>query len=141
MVQGLYSLWLARNEARDGKKIQDAREMANSTVYSLNEWRSAHVHSDQGAVQAQVQKWKPSDPRWIKINVHGATAKDEREVQEAQYSEMPLVHFVDWKASSFLLLAPLKLLNFWRVCELFVLQEKGLYRECMLRWIVGLLCP
>src|SRR4051812_46080908 len=38
MVQGVYAIWLARNDARDGRKIADATEVAKSARHFLLEW-------------------------------------------------------------------------------------------------------
>lgn len=41
MIQGLYAVWLARNEARDGKKIEEAHVIAGSVARYLDEWQGA----------------------------------------------------------------------------------------------------
>lgn len=62
MIQGVYAIWLARNEARDGRRISDAREVAKSARHFLLEWDQAHVTVHR-------------EPGWHKVNIDGATAK------------------------------------------------------------------
>lgn len=42
LIQGLYGLWCARNEARDGKRIPDPCAVAERVHDHMQEWRSVH---------------------------------------------------------------------------------------------------
>ena len=42
MIQAVYGLWLARNEARDGRRIADARDVADSIIRLAEEWMLVH---------------------------------------------------------------------------------------------------
>ena len=42
MIQSVYVLWLARNEARDGIQIAPPHEIMERVVHLLHEWRGIH---------------------------------------------------------------------------------------------------
>uniref|UniRef100_A0A452ZV04 Uncharacterized protein n=1 Tax=Aegilops tauschii subsp. strangulata TaxID=200361 RepID=A0A452ZV04_AEGTS len=76
MVQGLYGLWLARNEARDrdGKRIADAKAVAERVHDHMREWTTeVHQRTARTMEPKQVERWKPPDAGWIKVNADGAT--------------------------------------------------------------------
>ena len=41
VLQGLYGLWIARNNARDRKRVQDAHEVSSSVCRYIDEWNAA----------------------------------------------------------------------------------------------------
>lgn len=43
MVQATYGLWLARNEARDGRAIAAPHEIMDTVVSYMNEWTTVHT--------------------------------------------------------------------------------------------------
>lgn len=75
MLQGVYGLWLARNEARDGNRIQAAQEVATSVSQFMDEWRETVQKKARTRVQAQPEKWKPPEQGWILANADGAVSK------------------------------------------------------------------
>lgn len=76
MVQGVYGLWLARNNARDGKGIEEAADIGRSVVKLMEEWQSVHGRKSKGVKVVPVQKWEPPALGWVKVNVDGATSKN-----------------------------------------------------------------
>jgi ribonuclease HI len=71
----LYQSWLARNEARDSKRIDDPEVIAKRSVHLLEEWRN--VQSPKATRQPKPRdRWTPPAMGWIKINVDGAMAKN-----------------------------------------------------------------
>lgn len=62
MVQGLYGLWLARNSARDGRRIEEASDTARSVVKLMEEWQSVHGRKSKIVKHVPMQKWEPPDP-------------------------------------------------------------------------------
>ena len=70
-----YSVWLARNEARDGKKIADAKIVAERIDDHMKEWREVHQRTTRTVEPKLVERWKPPKVGWIKVNADGATSK------------------------------------------------------------------
>lgn len=75
MVQGVYALWLARNETREGKRIEEAHVVAKSVSHYMQEWQTVQGSSTRSTKQQQVQKWSAPEHGWLKANVDGATSK------------------------------------------------------------------
>ncbi|XP_020181501.1 uncharacterized protein [Aegilops tauschii subsp. strangulata] len=75
MIQALYGLWCARNETRDGRMIQDARELAEKVHGYIQEWRQ--VHSKEATIKEprRPERWVPPEPGWTKANGDGATSR------------------------------------------------------------------
>ena len=72
MIQGIYALWLARNETREGKKIEDPGQIAKAVVMRLEEWqRVMGGHVSVGRSQLN-DTWKTPEQGWLKANVDGA---------------------------------------------------------------------
>lgn len=42
MIHGLYALWLARNDTRDGRRIEDPALLATRVKILMDEWRTGH---------------------------------------------------------------------------------------------------
>jgi hypothetical protein len=70
----LYQTWMARNEARDGKKIEDPEIIARRAVHLLEEWHNVQTPK---AVKPPVAKecWLPPSEGWTKVNTDGAWSK------------------------------------------------------------------
>lgn len=75
MIHALYGLWCARNETRDGKMIQDARELAVRVYDHIHEWRSVNSHEPPTKEPRSAERWKPPGMGWVKANADGATSK------------------------------------------------------------------
>lgn len=75
MIQGLYGLWLARNEAHDGKRFLEAKAVAERVDDHMREWREVPKRSIKISQPKQVERWQPPEVGWIKVNADGATSK------------------------------------------------------------------
>lgn len=76
MVQGLYGLWLARNEARDGRRIAEPHEIASSVMHYIHEWQTVQEAKVSGAPkQVVTEQWHPPETGWWKANADGASSK------------------------------------------------------------------
>ena len=53
-IHAIYGLWLARNDARDGRKMKQPHEILASVLCHLAEWKGAHSPSSQTPVQRVV---------------------------------------------------------------------------------------
>lgn len=74
-VQGVYALWLARNNAREGQRIEEAEAIARRVWHLMEEWQSIHGRKSKQVHGGQRERWKPPDDGWTKANVDGATSK------------------------------------------------------------------
>ncbi|XP_071674252.1 uncharacterized protein [Lolium perenne] len=70
----LYHAWLARNEARDGKKIDDPEIIVKRAICLLEEWHNVQVPKPI-KVKVTKERWFPPETRWIKVNTDGAWNK------------------------------------------------------------------
>lgn len=75
MIQGLYALWLARNDARDGKRIEEAGLVARRVVTLMEEWKRVRGTPEVSTRSLQHAIWEPPEAGWLKANVDGATAR------------------------------------------------------------------
>ncbi|XP_073361303.1 uncharacterized protein [Aegilops tauschii subsp. strangulata] len=75
MVQGTYALWLARNNARDGQRIEDADGIARRVFALMCEWQAIHGKKSKLDNPAPREKWCPPEDEWVKANVDGAMSK------------------------------------------------------------------
>ena len=75
MVQGVYELWLARNDTRDGKRIADAKRIARLVMAHLEERHAMHHKEAPRTTQNLKDPWRKPDCGWIKADVDGATSK------------------------------------------------------------------
>lgn len=67
MVQAVYSLWLARNEARDGRKIAEPHEISLSVAAYVREWEEIHKkevnpRAARGREAWDRRRWAGSKP-------------------------------------------------------------------------------
>jgi hypothetical protein len=70
----LYHAWLARNEARDGKRIDDPEIIVKRAIYLLEEWHNVQVPKPI-KVTVPKERWFPPESGWIKVNSDGAWNK------------------------------------------------------------------
>ena len=75
MVQGLYALWMARNNARDGKRIEEEADTAGMVRRLMEEWQNVNGRASKIPEITPVQKWSAQEEGWIKANVDGAATK------------------------------------------------------------------
>lgn len=75
MIQAMYGLWLARNEARDGVRIAHPQDIVDRVHSHLVEWRNIHAVEDKAPKSRHVQSWEPPVPGWVKVNSDGAVSK------------------------------------------------------------------
>jgi hypothetical protein len=47
----LYGMWLARNDAKDSKEIEDPRAIVSRTVVAMEESCDLHNHSTSGSAR------------------------------------------------------------------------------------------
>lgn len=74
MIQATYGLWLARNEARDGKRIAPPHEIMEYVMFHMQEWRNVHLPKERPTVSRQAQRWVAPEG-WIKLNSDGVVAE------------------------------------------------------------------
>lgn len=75
VMHGVYGLWLARNEARDGKQIAPAHEIMTGVLHHVQEWRGIHQQRHRIPADRPRQRWEVPDVGWIKINSDGTVTK------------------------------------------------------------------
>ncbi|XP_073358054.1 uncharacterized protein [Aegilops tauschii subsp. strangulata] len=75
MVQAVYTLWLARNEARDGRKITEPHELSTRVATYLNEWAEVHKKEARQREATVQQAWETPEDGWTKANVDGSLCK------------------------------------------------------------------
>lgn len=78
MIMLLYHTWLARNDTKDGKSIEDARSLVERVWRLLDEWAEAHASPASTQGGRPPEPWCPPDQGWLKVNTDGATAKTDR---------------------------------------------------------------
>ena len=74
MVQGLYALWMARNNTREGTRIEEPGDMAIMVRRLMEEWQQVNGKESKASRAPLIQNWSVPDEGWIKANVDGATA-------------------------------------------------------------------
>ncbi|KAE8770747.1 hypothetical protein D1007_57474 [Hordeum vulgare] len=75
MLQATYGLWLARNNTREGRKLQQPHEIIDSLMVQLSDWKAANETSVSQPEPKTIQKWEPPVNGWVKINSDGAVSK------------------------------------------------------------------
>lgn len=78
MINGVYGLWLARNETREGRMVKPAHEIMESVWHFMQEWRAVMTRRRSLRELSRRKKWIPPEPGWIKANSDGAMAKNDR---------------------------------------------------------------
>jgi ribonuclease HI len=67
----LYQLWLARNNTRDGRIIEDPEATACRAGALVDEW--LEIHAKPPAEKSQVrERWSPPAETWLKFNTNGS---------------------------------------------------------------------
>jgi hypothetical protein len=64
-------LWLARNDARETKQIEDPRAIAEKAKAAVEEWAAVHVKTPSSNIRS-VEHWLCPEPGWVKVNADGA---------------------------------------------------------------------
>nr|XP_020198784.1 uncharacterized protein LOC109784596 [Aegilops tauschii subsp. strangulata] len=73
-MQGLYGLWLARNEARDGVRIKNPADVAAKVSGLMDEWAETVTKKTRVVAKPPPEKWMPPETDWVKLNVDGAVS-------------------------------------------------------------------
>ena len=71
MLMLVYNLWLARNEARDLRHIEDPKAIVKKTLAGVDEWLNTHKSASLVPTRAP-ERWLPPEQNWCKVNVDGA---------------------------------------------------------------------
>lgn len=73
ILMTLYQIWLARNDARDGKRIEEPSSVADKAWRFLEEWKE--IKEPRSTISTRpTGHWLPPEVGWIKANTNGATA-------------------------------------------------------------------
>ncbi|XP_073358081.1 uncharacterized protein [Aegilops tauschii subsp. strangulata] len=75
MVQGLYAIWLARNDTRDGKRIEEAKMVARRVAVLMDEWKKVRMRPESLTAPTQRARWEPPASGRIKASVDGAMSR------------------------------------------------------------------
>jgi ribonuclease HI len=70
----LYHSWLARNDARDGKKIEEPESIVKRATCLLEEWHNVQVQKPI-KVAVTKERWSSPETGWIKVNTDGTWHK------------------------------------------------------------------
>jgi hypothetical protein len=73
----IYSLWLARNDAREKEKIANRVDIVKKSIEGVEECMRIHEHTELPRTKV-VEHWLPLDDGWHKINVDGAFQSAEK---------------------------------------------------------------
>jgi hypothetical protein len=66
----VYNLWLARNDARESRKIEDPKSIVQKSVAGVEKWMNIHCTAKPKA--KVVEHWLPPPIGWSKVNVDSA---------------------------------------------------------------------
>jgi ribonuclease HI len=66
----VYNLWLARNDARESRKIEDPKSIVQKSVAGVEKWMNIHCTAKPKA--KVVEHWLPPPIGWSKVNIDGA---------------------------------------------------------------------
>jgi ribonuclease HI len=70
----MYQMWLARNDARESRKIDDPTAIANRAMSLLEEWNNVQCRPAPRSDKPK-DRWTPPARDCLKVNVDGAAAK------------------------------------------------------------------
>jgi hypothetical protein len=70
----IYQMWLARNDARESKIIENPESIALRSIKLMEEWHGLN-DTKPTKVQALKERWSPPAEGWVKVNSDGAMAK------------------------------------------------------------------
>jgi hypothetical protein len=71
----LYQSWLARNDARDSRRIDDPVNIAKRSINLLEEWRNIQTPPIIKAAPPKECWFRPAEG-WMKVNIDGALRKN-----------------------------------------------------------------
>ena len=75
MIQAVYALWLARNEARDGKRIEEPHEIMKRVMRLVEEWQQVHEKQTTERHPIVRARWEAPDEGCVKVTADGAFSK------------------------------------------------------------------
>ncbi|XP_073363200.1 uncharacterized protein [Aegilops tauschii subsp. strangulata] len=75
MIQGLYALWLARNDTREGKRMEEADMVARRVAALMEEWKRVRGREETSTRTDQHAIWEPPATGWLKANLDGAKSR------------------------------------------------------------------
>ncbi|KAE8772546.1 hypothetical protein D1007_55463 [Hordeum vulgare] len=75
MLQATYGLWLARNNTREGQKLQQPHEIIDSLNVQLSDWKAGNKTRVLQLEPKTIRKWEPPVNGWVKINSDGVVSK------------------------------------------------------------------
>ncbi|KAI5007181.1 hypothetical protein ZWY2020_047129 [Hordeum vulgare] len=78
MIQSTYALWMARNETKEGRKIEAPHEITARVCGYIEEWRGIHAARAPMPKHELKQRWCPPQEGWTKVNSDGATDRHGR---------------------------------------------------------------
>lgn len=92
MIQACYGFWLARNKAKDGKKIALSHEIMTSMCAYMAEWLTVHKKEALVVKTKETFKWAQPEEGWVKANADGAVSKTgHKGVQELFCEATPVI--------------------------------------------------
>jgi hypothetical protein len=70
----IYQVWLARNDARESKAIENPEAVARRAISLIEEWHELQAPKTvkQPAVR---ERWLPPEAGWTKVNSDGSMAR------------------------------------------------------------------
>jgi ribonuclease HI len=70
----LYQMWLARNDARESRLIENPESIAQRAIQLMEEWHGLS-EAKPAKIQAPKERWLQPVEGWVKVNSDGAMAK------------------------------------------------------------------
>jgi ribonuclease HI len=67
----VYNLWMARNDARETKRMGDPRSIVRRSMEEMQEWLDVH-HKPMVSSASRGEHWLPPEEDWVKANADGA---------------------------------------------------------------------
>ena len=75
MIHAVYALWLARNEIKEGKRVDEPHAIIERVCDFMQEWREAHNKTGLEPKVPIMQRWSAPEEGWIKANTDDAMSK------------------------------------------------------------------
>lgn len=75
MMQTIYQIWMARNDARDGKRIEEPKGIAEKVKFYSQEWEDANPSGREPRTNPPREKWRAPKDGWVMANVDGSLSK------------------------------------------------------------------
>lgn len=76
VLRGWYELWLARNAAKDLKRIQDPTGIRDRVLHLAEEWKATHEVVVRHREAWALERWMKPEEGWIKANADGAMSEE-----------------------------------------------------------------